>query len=468
MIFSSVFFIFTFLPAMLLVYYISPRKFKNFVLLAGSLIFYAWGEPVYIFLMIFSICFNYVCGLDIQRCRGRKTAAVLNLIFAVAVNLFILGFFKYYGFVVENVNGIFGLHIPVEGLALPIGISFYTFQTMSYIIDVYRGVVDAQKNIVDFGLYVSMFPQLIAGPIVKYKDIANQLKERRECFSKFGYGISRFLQGLAKKVLIANTIGSVYQSISNLGLEQLSVLGAWVGILAFTFQIYFDFSGYSDMAIGLGQMFGFEFQENFDHPYEAKGITDFWRRWHISLSTWFREYVYIPLGGNRKGTFRTVRNILIVWLLTGLWHGASWNFVAWGLYYGILLLIEKFVLRKVFDKLPDVFVHVYTMFFVVIGWVLFASPDLGYAGRYLAVMFGQNGAPLTDTAGIYYLLTNAVLFALAAVCSTKAVHRLFQWLMFEGRKGRSKTAVALHILIFVLCIAFLVTETYNPFLYFRF
>lgn len=468
MIFSSIFFVFTFLPVMLLVYYLAPGKFRNTVLLAGSLFFYAWGEPVYVILMIFSICFNYVSGLDIERCRNKPGMRRANLLFTVLVNLFVLGFFKYYGFIIDNLNGWFGLGLDNQTLPLPIGISFYTFQTLSYIIDVYRGNVKAQRNILDFGLYVSMFPQLIAGPIVRYVDIEEQLRNRNVSFSRIGYGASRFIRGLVKKVLLANTAGALYQSISGIDLGQLSVLSAWLGILAFTFQIYFDFSGYSDMAIGLGQMFGFTFEENFDHPYTAGSITEFWRRWHISLGTWFREYIYIPLGGNRKGTLRTIGNLLIVWFLTGLWHGASWNFVVWGLYYGILLMLEKFVLRRVLEKLPACFSHIYTLLFVVIGWVFFANTDLHNAIRYLGVMFGLQGAVLVDTAGMYYLISNLLLLFICAISSTTLISRGYNWLMFEGWKKRTKTAVLVYLMAFLLCTAYLVTETYNPFLYFRF
>ena len=341
MIFSSLFFLFVFLPLTLLVYFFVPKKAKNIVLLISSLIFYAWGEPVYILLMVFSIIYNYISGMEIDFYRRRGITAQLRLIFwlAVGVNLGILGFFKYYGFLLENLNRILPFTIKYTPLALPIGISFYTFQTLSYIIDVYRGDVDVQRNPINFGLYISMFPQLIAGPIVRYSDIEAQLTDRKVTFEGFGQGVKFFVKGLAKKVLLANNIGMAYTAISALPADKFSALAAWIGAVAYTFQIYFDFSGYSDMAIGLGKMFGFTFMMNFDHPYISSSITEFWRRWHISLSTWFREYVYIPLGGNREGTAKAIRNLFIVWTLTGFWHGAAWNFVVWGLSYGVLLVL---------------------------------------------------------------------------------------------------------------------------------
>ena len=343
MIFSSIFFLFVFLPITLLLYFLVPWKLKNAVLLIVSLIFYAWGEPVYVFLMLFSIVFNYISGIEIHKYREDDNQKFLRFSFwfTVAVNLAILGFFKYYGFLLDNINAILPVDIPYRELALPVGISFYTFQTLSYIIDVYKGEVPVQKNFINFGTYVTMFPQLIAGPIVRYADIDAQLVQRQLSLYKFGQGVAWFLRGLGKKVLLANNIGMTFDAIVAIAPDQRSVLTAWIGCLAYAMQIYFDFSGYSDMAVGLGKMFGFEFVRNFNYPYISKSITDFWRRWHISLSTWFREYVYIPLGGNRVSRLKHVRNILVVWMLTGFWHGAAWNFMFWGLYYGLLLLREK-------------------------------------------------------------------------------------------------------------------------------
>lgn len=468
MLFSSIVFLFTFLPIVLALYYIAPRRFKNAVLLLASLVFYAWGEPVYIFLMIFSIIFNYISGLDIARKLQNRQAAKKSLAFTVVVNLAILGFFKYEAFLLDSLNAVLPVNIPYRELALPIGISFYTFQILSYIIDVYRGNVKVQKKLMDFALYVTMFPQLIAGPIVKYSEIDKQLRTRQESWMKFGEGAMFFLRGLAKKVLLANTIGMVYTDVASLPAGKVSVLSAWLGCAAYTFQIYFDFSGYSDMAIGLGKMFGFEFQKNFDYPYIAKSITEFWRRWHISLSTWFREYVYIPLGGNRVPVAKHLRNLLVVWFLTGLWHGAAWNFVAWGLYYGILLIIEKYFLDKILDKLPGVVKHIYSIILVMIGWVFFFSPSLREAFGYLKVMFGVGAHGGIDRESLYLLFTNLVLWILVIIGSTPVIHRSYE--NFFGKKGKERVVAncVVYGVMFLLCIAYLVTETYNPFLYFRF
>ena len=378
MVFSSIFFLFTFLPLSLLLYWMSPAKIKNFTLLAVSLFFYAWGEPVYVLLMIASILTNFVFGIFIESELIKEKRAVRRALFisAVVFNILILGFFKYYGFLAENINALFNADIAYSELPLPIGISFYTFQVLSYVIDVYLGKVRLQRNPVSFALYVTMFPQLIAGPIVRYSDIESQLEQRNVSAAKFGEGAQRFIQGLGKKVLIANSMGALWDITQAMDMTGISVFSAWLGIIAYTFQIYFDFSGYSDMAIGLGKMFGFEFMENFDHPYVSRSVTEFWRRWHISLGTWFREYVYIPLGGNRCSRIRQIRNIMAVWMLTGLCHGASWNFVVCGIYYGCLLLIEKFFLKKLIDNAPAIISHVYCMLAVIIGWVLFASRDI--------------------------------------------------------------------------------------------
>ena len=369
MVFSSLLFMFRFLPLVLILYYAAHVKLRNVILFLFSLFFYAWGEPKYVFLMLCSITVDYFIGKRIQKCRneGRMSAAGRWMLLSVIYNLSVLGFFKYTDFLIGTVNAVFGTDIPLPGIPLPIGISFFTFQTMSYTIDVYRGVTQAQTSWLNYGTYVSMFPQLIAGPIVQYKTIAKQLKERTETTDDFVAGITRFLAGVGKKVLLANNIGVLWDTVSAMPLASLPAATAWLGAIAYTFQIYFDFSGYSDMAIGLGQMFGFHFLENFNYPYISRSITEFWRRWHISLSSWFREYVYIPLGGNRKGAAKQIRNIAIVWMLTGIWHGASWNFVLWGVYYGILLILEKFIFGKALKKLPKALQHVYTLFFVVIS-----------------------------------------------------------------------------------------------------
>lgn len=468
MLFSSIIFLFTFLPITLILYYLVPGRSKNLVLLIASLIFYAWGEPIYIFLMMFSILFNYISGLDIARNLGNKAAAKKSFVFNIIVNLCILGFFKYEGFFLDSINSILPVDIPYRELALPIGISFYTFQTMSYIIDVYRGNVRVQLNLMDFALYVTMFPQLIAGPIVKYTDIQRQLRVRELSWAKFGDGVLYFIRGLAKKVLLANAAGLIFTKVTQMDMADVSVLTAWLGCAAYTFQIYFDFSGYSDMAIGLGKMLGFQFLKNFDYPYISKSITEFWRRWHISLSSWFREYLYIPLGGNRVGIPKHIRNILVVWLLTGLWHGASWNFVIWGLYYGVVLLIEKFILAPLLQKLPKIICHIYSLILIMVGWVFFFSASMGDAVSYLKRMVGIGGSGLVDTKSLYLLLTNLVLWVILIIGSTPVVHMLYERFIYAGKKTRTVMNCVVYGVIFLLCIAYLVTETYNPFLYFRF
>lgn len=473
MVFSSIFFLFTFLPLSLLLYWMSPAKIKNFTLLAVSLFFYAWGEPVYVLLMIASILTNFVFGIFIESELIKEKRAVRRALFisAVVFNILILGFFKYYGFLAENINALFNADIAYSELPLPIGISFYTFQVLSYVIDVYLGKVRLQRNPVSFALYVTMFPQLIAGPIVRYSDIESQLEQRNVSASKFGEGAQRFIQGLGKKVLIANSMGALWDITQAMDMTGISVFSAWLGIIAYTFQIYFDFSGYSDMAIGLGKMFGFEFMENFDHPYVSRSVTEFWRRWHISLGTWFREYVYIPLGGNRCSRIRQIRNIMAVWMLTGLWHGASWNFVVWGIYYGCLLLIEKFFLKKLIDNAPAIISHVYCMLAVIIGWVLFASRDIESAAAYLGVMSGASGNVLVDNAFIYYLKSNAVMLVISLLFSTGIFREIFEPEEISDKirtRVSHSAAVILHAFILFMSTAYLVTETYNPFLYFRF
>ena len=473
MVFSSIFFLFTFLPLSLLLYWMSPAKIKNFTLLAVSLFFYAWGEPVYVLLMIASILTNFVFGIFIESELIKEKRAVRRALFisAVVFNILILGFFKYYGFLAENINALFNADIAYSELPLPIGISFYTFQVLSYVIDVYLGKVRLQRNPVSFALYVTMFPQLIAGPIVRYSDIESQLEQRNVSASKFGEGAQRFIQGLGKKVLIANSMGALWDITQAMDMTGISVFSAWLGIIAYTFQIYFDFSGYSDMAIGLGKMFGFEFMENFDHPYISRSVTEFWRRWHISLGTWFREYVYIPLGGNRCSRIRQIRNIMAVWMLTGLWHGASWNFVVWGIYYGCLLLIEKFFLKKLIDNAPAIISHVYCMLAVIIGWVLFASRDIESAAAYLGVMSGASANVLVDNAFIYYLKSNAVMLVISLLFSTGIFREIFEPEEISDKirtRVSHSAAVILHAFILFMSTAYLVTETYNPFLYFRF
>lgn len=468
MLFSSIVFLFTFLPAVMILYYLLPVRFRNVILLLASLVFYAWGEPVYLFLMLLSILFNYFSGLDIARNLQDKRAAKRSLVFNLIINLAVLGFFKYEGFVLDTLNGILPVHISYHALPLPIGISFYTFQILSYIIDVYRGNVKVQTNLSNFALYVTMFPQLIAGPIVQYADVDEQLASREVSWTKFGEGSMYFIRGLAKKVLLANTSGMIFTEVSGLAKGNIAVVTAWLGAFAYMFQIYFDFSGYSDMAIGLGKMFGFEFNMNFNYPYVSKSITEFWRRWHISLSSWFRDYVYIPLGGNRVSKIKHIRNLLIVWFLTGLWHGAAWNFVAWGLYYGVILIIEKYFLSPVLDRLPDVVRHIYSIVLVVIGWVLFFSSSFGQAADYIRVMFGAGAHGFADRESMYLLTSNLILWLILIFGSTPLVHFRYEHMLRSKKWNTTIINSVVYAALFIVCIAYLVTETYNPFLYFRF
>ena len=471
MVFSSLLFLFRYLPFVLVLYFICPKKLRNLLLFVVSLIFYAWGEPIYVVLMIFSTLVDYTHGLLVARYKaaGNTRAAKLVVASSMIINLALLGFFKYYDFLAGTVNSLIGTTLPLTGVALPIGISFYTFQTMSYTIDVYRGDAEPQKNIISFGAYVALFPQLIAGPIVAYKTVADQLNCRHEDTDKFAYGIKRFTAGLGKKVLLANSAGVIWDTIKVMDTSSLPVLTAWIGILAYTFQIYFDFSGYSDMAIGLGNMLGFRFLENFDYPYMSKSITEFWRRWHISLGSWFRDYVYIPLGGNRKGFAKQIRNICVVWLLTGLWHGANWTFVLWGAYFGVLLIIEKMFLLKALKKAPAIVGHIYTMFFVIISWVIFALDDMKSVTGYIGAMFGAGGA-LYDKTSLYLISTNIILLVILALASTDIPAKLGNSLV--DRLGEKPLSAVVQNVVFAAVIlistAYLVDATYNPFLYFRF
>ena len=462
MVFSSILFLFYFLPIVLALYFIAPKKHRNLILFISSLFFYAWGEPVYILLMLFSVTINYFLGLKIDKTDGEEKKKLLWI--DVAINLGLLGFFKYTNFLIDSINIILPWDIPLLSLTLPIGISFYTFQTMSYVIDVYRGKVKAQKNFISFGTYVALFPQLIAGPIVRYSTIDEQLTNRRESIEGFSAGIMRFTIGLSKKVLLADNIGALWETIHATPFSDLTCLSAWLGIVAFAFQIYFDFSGYSDMAIGLGKMFGFTFEENFHYPYISKSITEFWRRWHISLGTWFKEYVYIPLGGNRVSQKRMRLNLLIVWGLTGLWHGASFNFIAWGLYYGVLLMIEKEFLLKGLNKLPAFIQTAYAFIFVLIGWVLFSANNLWEAVRYIGAMFGIGGGGFVNTNFVYDFMANLVLLAAGVIALLPYPARL-------GRKYLAKSpsyaTIPVAVALF-LCVAYMVGSSYSPFLYFRF
>lgn len=383
MVFSSLIFIFIFLPLVLVSYYIAPKRLRNTIILLASLIFYAWGEPVYILLIMVSILINYIGALLIGKYISDKEKSKFIFITLLLIDISILFFFKYYGFAIESLGSILGLNLQIKNIALPLGISFYTFQQVSYIADVYMQKTKPQRNLIDFAAYITMFPQLIAGPIVKYNDVYKQLDNRKESINKFGEGVQRFIVGLGKKVILANNIGLIWSQVKEIPLNDLSVVLSWIGIIAFTLQIYFDFSGYSDMAIGLAKMFGFDFLENFDYPYISKSITEFWRRWHMSLGGWFREYIYIPLGGNKKGALIQVRNLFIVWFATGLWHGASVNFIVWGLYFGTILFIEKLYLKNLLKRIPSIFSHIYTLLIVIIGWVIFDMNTLPSAIHYI-------------------------------------------------------------------------------------
>ncbi|MCR4615079.1 MAG: MBOAT family protein [Clostridiales bacterium] len=473
MVFSSLMFMFCFLPAVILLYFAVPDKLKNTVLFICSLIFYAWGEPVYVVLMLFSTVVDYTHGrlVDKYKRSGQDKKARRALASSVIINLALLCFFKYADFAVGTVNSIFGTSIAALDLPLPIGISFYTFQTMSYTIDVYRGQAKVQNNIISFGAYVSLFPQLIAGPIVRYQTVAEALNRRKTTADKFSDGVMRFVVGLGKKVLIANNIGLIWDSVSALDFSTLTVLEAWLGIIAFTFQLYFDFSGYSDMAIGLGKIFGFDFPENFDHPYMSRSVTEFWRRWHISLGMWFREYLYIPLGGNRCSKAKWLRNIAIVWLLTGLWHGAGWNFVAWGAYFSVLLIIEKLFLLKRLEKLPSAVRRGYTFLLVVFSWVMFSIDKMPDILKFFGAMFGVGRCGFANTDGIYMLLTNVVLLAVAVLGSTELPLKLSKEIKgkLSERPVVLETVKTLFIaLVMLLSVAYLVDSSFNPFLYFRF
>ena len=461
MIFSSLPFLFFYLVAVLAVYKLSPLKLRNLILLVVSLFFYGWGEPVYILIMLLSIVVDYVHGMLVERWREDDRKARRAVASSVFFNLAILVFFKYWDFIAGNLNALTGLQLPVLGLPLPIGISFYTFQTMSYTIDVYRQDAPVQKNPIAFGAYVTLFPQLIAGPIVRYKSVADQLEERREDLDKFVSGVRRFTVGAAKKVLLANAIGQLWDQ--SLASQNLTAVGAWLGLAAYAFQIYFDFSGYSDMAIGLGRMFGFEFLENFNYPYISRSVVEFWKRWHISLTTWFREYVYFPLGGNRVPKWKWIRNILIVWTLTGIWHGAGWNFLLWGLYYGAWMLAERLFLGKWLEKLPGAVRHIYTMFIVLIGWALFAVEDMGRLGAYFSSLFGGGG--WFSAVDGYRLRTYLPTLVILIVGSTPLMGKLWDRL---GERTRAVLQPLLVLGALILCTASPVDAGYNPFLYFRF
>ena len=466
MVFSSLYFLFLYLPIVLFLYYITPLKWRNLLLLLVNLVFYAWGEPVYILIMFLSIGIDYTHGMLVEKYkrRGNDRGARWAVASSVIFNLALLFFFKYWDFVAGSLQAIGFSFMPKLGLSLPIGISFYTFQTMSYTIDVYRDDAKVQRSLVNFGTFVTLFPQLIAGPIIKYKDLGDQIDHRTHSPEQFASGVQIFVVGLAKKVLLANSIGALWDAeLAAQSAGMLTAFGGWLGIAAYGFQIYFDFSGYSDMAIGMGRMLGFHFPENFARPYTAASVTEFWRRWHISLTTWFREYLYIPLGGSRRGTARTVRNIFIVWLCTGFWHGASWNFILWGLHFFLWLMLEKYLLKDFLQRLPRWLRHAYTLLVVFAGWGIFAMEDLSVCGGYFRVCFG--GGALWSAVDGYYLRTYAVLLVLLTVGSANTVKAVWERL---PERAREALAPVLMLAGLVLCTAYLVDGSYNPFLYFRF
>ena len=471
MVFSCIPFLFFFLPLCLFLYYAVPFSWKNGILLIFSLIFYAWGEPLYILLMLFSTALDYTNGRLMERFGTTKCRRIFFLCCSICINLSILAFFKYADFAIASVNGLFGTQFAQPGMHLPVGISFYTFQTMSYVIDLYRGEVKAEHSYIAYLTYVSMFPQLVAGPIVRFADIQEQLHDRKISFGGFEQGLLRFMMGLFKKVLIANQAGTLWEEIRVLGAADTSVATAWLGALCFTLQLYFDFSAYSDMAIGMGQMLGFHYNENFNYPLTAVSVTDFWRRWHISLSTWFRDYVYIPLGGNRRGIPRHLFNIAVVWFLTGLWHGASWNFILWGVYYGILLMLEKYVWGKALARLPKWIQHAYAFLIVVFGFVIFAVTDIGELGNYVMLLFSFVSSPLADSRFLWYLGNYGIVIIIACILACPVYPWLCQKASMLSQKKNCVISAFAGIgvlLLFLLSTAYMVSDTYNPFLYFRF
>ena len=458
MVFSSILFIFRFLPIAMGIYFLTPKKFKNLSLLVLSLVFYSWGEPKYFFIMIISIFIDYFVSRGIEKYRTNKKISIALLCTSITFNLGMLFFFKYFNFFLENINNIFNLSLNYVKITLPLGISFYTFQTMSYTIDVFLGKVKAEKNIINFGAFVCLFPQLIAGPIVKYTDINKELKNREVNLNQIQDGVELFILGLGSKVLIADNIGALWTEIETIGFSNISTILAWMGVLAFAFQIYFDFSGYSLMAIGLGKMLGFNFPRNFNYPYISRSITEFWRRWHITLGSWFREYVYIPLGGNRVGKYRLYFNLFVVWFLTGFWHGASYNFILWGLYFFVLISIEKAGILKFLNR-HKIFSHIYALFFIIMGWALFAVVDLNQLKILIQRMFTLNNS----LEWLYYIRNYGITFIVAGIFSTPLISNLYKKIV----KSEVINTIVL-IIILLLCIAYLVDASYNPFLYFRF
>ncbi len=476
MVFSSLTFLFVFLPIVFIVYYAVPKKAKNVVILVSGLLFYAWGEPIYVLAMILSTFIDYTAGRLIDKYDDKPRVRTACLIVSLVMNIGLLGTFKYLGFLINSVNGWFGLNIANPNLPLPIGISFFTFQSMSYTIDLYRRNIKVQKSAVSFMAFVTLFPQIVAGPIVRYEDVQNELDNRSVTEKMLGDGISRFITGLGKKVLIANNIGMLWAQIKAMDYGELSAVTAWLGILAFTFQIYFDFSGYSDMAIGLGKMMGFNFPENFNYPYMSHSISEFWRRWHITLGAWFRSYIYIPLGGNRKGLPRTIINLLIVWAVTGIWHGASWNFMLWGVYFGVLIILERLFMGKVLEKIPSFFSWLYTFVLVVFGWVMFDAVDtsivdvgemFGQVFAYIGAMFGANGVAMDNTA-TFAIVNYGVMFAICILGSSDMFKNAAEYIRKKAPEWVQYGFPVAQTAVMLASIAYITTSSYNPFLYFNF
>lgn len=468
MVFSSIVFLYIFLPIMLLIYFIVPSKFKNAIMILASLIFFAWGEIRYILIMLILALMDFWCGKKINEHYENKKKRMVFLFIDVGVNLCILFFFKYADFIIANINGVTGLNIPLLNIPLPIGVSFNTFQSLSYIIDVYKGTVKCEKSFYNYLAYTTLFPQIIAGPIVRYETVDEELEVKNISLDNFSNGMKRFIIGLGKKVLIANNVGALWNIIETGAYIEMSSLFAWIGIIAFALQIYFDFSGYSDMAIGLAKIFGMDFDENFNYPYISKSITEFWRRWHITLGSWFRDYIYIPLGGNRKGFAKQIRNIFIVWFLTGAWHGASWNFILWGLYFGIILIIEKLFLLKVLEKAGRIFSHIYATILVLVSWVIFAFEDLNQVLTYICTMFNIGKIQLINKEALYYTRNYIAIIAIGIFLSTPILKKIFNKLEEKNNKFINVFTSLCYILILLLSTASLVSDTFNPFLYFRF
>lgn len=466
MVFSSVVFLYIFLPIMLLLYFIVPKKFKNAIMILASLIFFAWGEIRYILIMLLLAIMDFFCGKKITQYYDDKKKRRFYLLIDVVVNLLILFFFKYADFIIGNINTLTGLNIPLLNIPLPIGVSFNTFQSLSYIIDVYKGTVKCEKSFYNYLTYTTLFPQIIAGPIVRYETVDEELETKNISLDNFSSGMKRFIIGLGKKVLIANNVGALWHVIETGAYSELTMSFAWLGIVAFALQIYFDFSGYSDMAIGLAKIFGMDFDENFNYPYISKSITEFWRRWHMTLSSWFKDYIYIPLGGNRKGFVKQIRNILVVWFLTGAWHGASWNFILWGVYFGIILILEKLFILKLLDKLPKIIGHVYSIILILVSWSIFAFEDLSKVIEYIKAMFTNNIIYNTET--IYYFKNYIFVILLGIISSIPLWKNIKQKIDKKNSKILELITTIGYVAILILCTASLVTDSFNPFLYFRF